>query len=79
MPVDSLNNVGHLTKEIVHFASNISYSDVPPDVIEHTKLVLLDTLGVLLAAADPKYSAGNILAKFIRNLGGIEESTIIGR
>jgi len=79
VPVDSLNNVGHLTKEIVHFASNISYSDVPPDVIEHTKLVLLDTLGVLLAAADPKYSAGNILAKFIRNLGGIEESTVIGR
>ena len=79
MPVDSLNDVGHLTKEIVNFASDISYSDVPPDVIEHTKLVLLDTLGAILAASNPKYPAGRIIAGFVRNIGGVEESTIIGQ
>jgi len=78
LSIQSLENVGNLTKRIVGFAEGLSFSDLSVDVINHAKLVLLDTLGALLAASDPKYSAGRILTEFIRNLGGVEESTIIG-
>jgi 2-methylcitrate dehydratase PrpD len=43
------------------------------------KRVLLDTVGAMVRAASPKYSAGSILAKVTRRLGGRPESSIIGQ
>ena len=68
-----------LTKEIVAFAKNLTLADFPQEVIGHTKLVLLDTIGAMLAASDTQYPAGKILTEFVKNLGGVEEATIIGQ
>ena len=73
------DETGILIEEVVNFTKNLSFVDIPKDVIQHAKLVLLDTIGLLLAACHPKYSAGRILTEFVRNLGGVEESTIIGQ
>ena len=79
MQSESVEKKGDMTGKVVAFLEGISFSDIPADVIDHAKLVLLDTLGAMLAASDSKYSAGNILSGLIRSLGGVEESTIIGQ
>jgi 2-methylcitrate dehydratase PrpD len=53
--------------------------DVPPEVVAHAKLILLDTLGAMLAASSPKYSATRILMEFARRLGGRPESSLVGQ
>ena len=79
METKKVEKTGAVIESVVDFFKGFSIDDIPRDVIEHTKLVLLDTLGVILAAADSKHSVGNILAEFLKNQGGTEEATMIGR
>lgn len=51
---------------------------VPPEVVAHAKLILLDTIGAMLAASNRKYSATRILAEFAERLGGRPESSLVG-
>jgi 2-methylcitrate dehydratase PrpD len=53
--------------------------DVPREVVTHAKLILLDTVGAMLAASAPKYSATRILVDFARRLGGRPESSLVGQ
>ena len=53
--------------------------DVPPEVVAHAKLVLLDTLGAMLAASSRRFSATRILLDFVRRLGGRPESSLVGQ
>src|SRR5574342_268113 len=53
--------------------------DVPPEVVTHAKLILLDTLAAMLAASSHKYSATRILVEFARRLGGRPESSLVGQ
>jgi 2-methylcitrate dehydratase PrpD len=53
--------------------------DVRPEVVAHSKLILLDTLGAMLAASNRKYSATRILLDFVRRLGGRPESSLVGQ
>ena len=52
---------------------------VPPAVIARARLILLDTLGAMLAASNPKYSATRILADLATRLGGRPESSLVGQ
>ena len=79
MPHPVTTNVGDHVKEIVAFAKNLKLADLPQKVIDHTKFVLLDTIGAMLAASNTKYKAGKMLIEFVKNLGGVEEATIIGQ
>ena len=79
MTIDFSRKPENLTQKLAEFVKNISLTDVPTDVIDCSKLVLLDTLGAMMAASAPKYSAGKILKEHIKSLGGVEESTIIGQ
>jgi 2-methylcitrate dehydratase PrpD len=69
---------GEVTRKVVAFARETGFRDLASPVVTHAKLVLLDTLGAMLSASNPKYPAGKILVQFIRSLGGKEESSIIG-
>ncbi|MBW1696806.1 MAG: MmgE/PrpD family protein [Deltaproteobacteria bacterium] len=75
----ALKKSGSITERIVHFLKHLSFDELPADVVSQAKLVVLDTLGAMLAATKPKYSAGRILAELVRDLGGSQESTIIGQ
>jgi 2-methylcitrate dehydratase PrpD len=48
-------------------------------VVAHAKLILLDTIGAMLAASNTKYSATRILVDFARQLGGRPESSLVGQ
>jgi 2-methylcitrate dehydratase PrpD len=67
-------NVGDAVKQVVAFVKDLKIEDLPREVIEHTKLVLLDTIGAMLAASDTKYQAGRILTDFVKTLGGTPEN-----
>ena len=75
----STRNVGDHVKQVVAFAKDLKLKDLPQEVIDHTKLVLLDTIGAMLVASNTKYSVGKILTEFVKSLGGAEEATIIGQ
>ena len=64
------------TQRLASFAVNLTYSDIPPAVIDHIKLCLLDTIGCGIFGSTLPW--GRILAKFVRKLGGRKESTLLG-
>src|SRR5262245_45518527 len=55
------------------------YQDLPADLIAHTKLYVLDTLGAMLVASAPRYPASRIIMRFVDELGGVAESSLVGQ
>src|SRR2546422_11062248 len=43
--------MGQLTERLVEYALALSYEDLPPEVVERTKRLILDTVGCALGAA----------------------------
>jgi len=68
-----------LSAEFADRLATFRLRDVPPEVIHHAKLILLDTLGAMLAASTPRYSATRILGAFVADLGGRPESSLVGQ
>jgi len=67
------------TQKLVSYATEFAYKTIPNVVIKQTKMIMLDTIGAILAATSPKYDGSRIIIDFVRNLGGKEEASIIGR
>jgi 2-methylcitrate dehydratase PrpD len=65
------------TAILTEFASDTDYERLPPNVVELSKRVLLDTMGVMLAATTLEKAVLPII-KLVKEGGGKEESTIIG-
>jgi 2-methylcitrate dehydratase PrpD len=59
--------------------ANFHLRDVPGEIVAHAKLILLDTIGAMLAASNPKYSATRILVDLAKQLGGRPESSLVGQ
>lgn len=55
---------------------NGRFEDLPPEIVELTKLDILDTLGVSLASTGTAALAGKVV-DVAREMGGKEESTVI--
>lgn len=51
---------------------------LPKETATRAQTILLDTLGSILAASAPRYSAGSILLNYSRALGGTPECALIG-
>ncbi|PWU25174.1 MAG: MmgE/PrpD family protein [Candidatus Rokuibacteriota bacterium] len=59
--------------------ASFRYEGLAPSVVAQAKLCLLDTLGAMLVASAPRYPAGRIIMKFVREMGGAPESSLIGQ
>src|SRR5579863_669837 len=64
------------TLMMAEFASNATYESLPLNVVEISKRVLLDTIGVMLAASTLEAGVLPII-KLVKEGGGNEESSII--
>jgi 2-methylcitrate dehydratase PrpD len=64
------------TATVAEYVQQLRYEDLPQAVIEKTKMVILDTIGVMTNAS--QYQASRIAVDFIESLGGRLESTVIG-
>ncbi len=65
-----------ISRAMVKFALSLDFNDIPPDAIKEAKRFLLDSLGCALAA----YGNEDMEAahRYIKNLGGKEQATVIG-
>ncbi|MBI2859253.1 MAG: MmgE/PrpD family protein [Chloroflexi bacterium] len=63
------------SKVFASFLSQLKYNDVPNDVIEHAQDIMLDQLGVEIAASTKPWSVA--VLKYVRTFGGPAESTIV--
>ena len=63
-------------RELARVTKEFAFKDLPPQVIHHTKRLLIDALGCCLGAFDA--DAPRIVRRVVEELGGPKESTIIG-
>lgn len=73
-----MSAVGDKIDRLVEFARTLDFASVPPDVQRIARGLTLDTLGALLQASSPRYTAGRILMDFARLQGGTAESSVVG-
>lgn len=61
---------------LADFITNLKFEDIPSDVVNHQKLLILDTLGCGLFGSTIRCS--KIVAELVKNWGGREEATVWG-
>ena len=66
----------YLSQRLAEFINTLTYQDLSTDVVYWVKMNLLDSLGICVYAGDLPWS--KIVVDQVRELGGKEESTIIG-
>lgn len=69
-----------VTKKLADFVCRTSYQDIPRSVVEHSKLLVLDWLGVALAGSRQKIAT--VLFDFVKEIdgnGGLSQATVIGK
>jgi 2-methylcitrate dehydratase PrpD len=67
-----------LTEALAGFVGGFDAVAVPAEVRAKTLEVVFDGTGALLAAANPDYSTGRLIAEFVRDQGGRPEATVVG-
>jgi len=65
-----------VTKQLVNFFVETKFSDIPEEAISLSKRFFLDCLGTTIAGYEEK--AGRIITKFIEEIGGTQESRLVG-
>lgn len=65
------------TLQLASFISDLDYGDIPAEIIEKIKLLILDTLGCGLFGSTIPWTI--MVAELVEELGGKKESTIWGR
>jgi 2-methylcitrate dehydratase PrpD len=68
-----------LSTQLADRLAKFHLREVPKEVVAHAKLILLDTIGAMLAASNRKYSATRIIVGFAEQLGGRAESSLVGQ
>ena len=66
------------TQALAEFTVGTRFENIPEDVRARTHVMVRDGTGALLAASNPAYSTGRIIADFVRDQGGPDEATVIG-
>jgi len=68
-----------VTHRLAERIAGFRYQDLPPALLAPAKLQLLDTLGAMLVASAPKYPGSRIIMRFVKELGGVAESSLVGQ
>ena len=68
--VYSLNVVTPLASQLAAWVSEVQYEDLPSDVIESTKLRILDVIGLALAGAETTFGRSTIAAAKVMSPAG---------
>ena len=68
-----------VTLRLAERVAAFRHQDLPPELVAHAKLYLLDTLGAMLVASAPQYPGSRIITRFVKELGGVAESSLVGQ
>jgi 2-methylcitrate dehydratase PrpD len=67
-----------LTSALADYVAGFSPAALPDPVAARTLAVVRDGTGALIAAANPDYSTGRLIAAFVRDQGGTPEASVVG-
>jgi 2-methylcitrate dehydratase PrpD len=67
-----------LTEALAGFVAGFTPASLPAPVLERTSVVTKDGAGCLLAAANPAFSTGRLIAGFALDQGGTPEASVVG-
>jgi 2-methylcitrate dehydratase PrpD len=70
MPADTV------VQQLADFALQARWADLPPDIVQETKMILLDSIGCALVATQT--DKGKINLSLARRFGGPSEASVIG-
>jgi 2-methylcitrate dehydratase PrpD len=62
--------------QLASFVSDLTFSDIPPGIVNKAKAALLDTIGCAIAGIDSEATRASL--SVVRTLGGTYESSILG-
>jgi 2-methylcitrate dehydratase PrpD len=65
-----------IARRLAQFSESLHFEDIPPEVVEKTKHLVLDTLGVCLGST--RLDFGNAVLGLVSRWGGAPEATLIG-
>jgi 2-methylcitrate dehydratase PrpD len=74
-----MTGTGKAIDALSQFVTSATLDQLPAKVVTQAEDILLDTLGAILSATSPRYSAGRRLFEFIKGQGGTLECALIGR
>ncbi len=74
----SARHAAPLTQALAEYVAAFSPDALPPTVRERTLAVVRDGTAALLAASNPTYSTGRLIAGFVGDQGGKPEASIVG-
>src|ERR687895_603965 len=66
-----------VSRQLASHAAELSYEMLPSELVELTKLCVLDTLGVIIGASTLAPEA-RMLADYVEDQGGRAESSVLG-
>jgi 2-methylcitrate dehydratase PrpD len=73
-----MSSLHPLTNAWADYVGNFGASDTPPAVRARALQMILDGSGALRAAADPRISTGQLIARLVSDLGGNAQASIVG-
>jgi len=69
---------GDKTQQLAAWLAGTTAGDIPGQILRQTQAVVTDGVGALLAAANPDYSTGQRIIRFVRDQGGTPEASVVG-
>jgi len=73
-----INNSGLQTKKIVDYIDSFQYKNIPSNVVDFSKNLILDTLGVTWASSLKKTPISKLITKFVDSQGHDDEAIVFG-
>jgi 2-methylcitrate dehydratase PrpD len=67
------------TDRLSRYAATLHYSQLPAEAIDGAKIVVLDSIGAMLAGSLPRFGGSRYTGDLVKKLGGVPECTVIGR
>jgi 2-methylcitrate dehydratase PrpD len=66
------------TDRLARFVEEFTFDQIPAPVLQRTKDILLDGLGAVLAATSPRFDIGRVVARIVKETGGVPEAQVFG-
>lgn len=66
------------TTQLAEYIAGFRFDAIPKTVRDYARTIMFDGTGALLAAANPAFSTGKLIAGFVREQGGDPRASVVG-
>ena len=76
--ITEVQSTPEATKLLAEYAAGLVCEEVPRQVLNCTKIVVLDTLASMLAASAPEFTASRLVQQFVQEASGAPQASVAG-